>query len=635
MEKSFHKLEFDKIIEKLKEYSYTEYSKEIFNNMQPYLSEAELISKLNETTEARKVIDRVGTPPLISIKDLQKFLIIVDKEGILNAGELEYIAKTIRSIKRLKDFLNRCKDQQVGIAYYADEIEDLDEIRETIERCIRDGRIDDYASNTLKEIRRNISIMQDRIESKAEKILEANKNICSDNCIIYRNNHTCLPVKREYKTKILGSIIDESRSGETLFIEPSAIIKLNDEIMQMRIDENNEEVRILYTISSMLLDVLPIFNKNISIIEKLDFAFAKGKLSLELNAIKPDINNNRYIKLKQARHPLLNKEICVPLDFIIENETKGIIITGPNTGGKTVCIKTIGLLSLMAQCGLHIPCEEAIICMNNQILCDIGDGQDITQNLSTFSAHITNILDILDKTTDETMVIIDELGSGTDPTEGMGIAIAVLEELKNRNCIFIVTTHYPEVKAYVEKTEGILNARMEFDRQSLRPLYRLEMGKVGESCAIYIAKKLGMPQHIIERAYKECYGDKELENLLTINIEDSIKNIEIPKLKKKVEYKEKHSKAKLFNIGDSVTVYPEKKIGIVCKKADDKGNILVQMSKGKTLINYKRLKLKVSADKLYPEDYDFSIIFDTVENRKKRHKMSKGHNPDIQIEMEN
>jgi dsDNA-specific endonuclease/ATPase MutS2 len=557
---------------------------------------------------------------------------------MLTATELEYIGNILRAIKNLKGFLIRCKNIDVGIAYYADELDDLSDIRMEIENSVRDGYINDYASNVLKDIRRNISILEDRIKSKAEAMLGINKEIYSENFISDRGGHICLPVKKEYKSKISGSVIDKSRTGETLFIEPTSIAKINEELQKLKIEENNEEIRILYTLSVIVSDAFSIFEKNRKTIEHLDFAFAKGKLSIELNAISPKINTKGYIQIKQGRHPLLDKDICVPLDFEIDNKTKGILITGPNTGGKTVCIKTIGLLSIMAQCGLHIPCTEADIYINTGVLCDIGDGQNISENLSTFSGHITNILDILEKANNESIVILDELGSGTDPTEGMGIAIAILDELRKKNCIFIVTTHYPEVKSYGDKTEGIINARMAFDTENLKPLYKLEIGKSGESCALYIASKLGMSEDMIKKAYKVAYQKEDIEELgitFTKNEVTFKKNKKLVKVEKKQEYKEISKTALSFNIGDCVIVLPEGKLGVVCKKANEKGEILVQkQQKQKELINHKRLKLKIPAIKLYPEDYDFSIIFDTVSNRKKRHQMTKKHQTNIQIELE-
>ncbi len=379
-------------------------------------------------------------------------------------------------------------------------------------------------------------------------------------------------------------------------------------------------------------------NLNIDAMETLDFIFAKAKLSSHMNAVPAVMNQHRTIDIVGGRHPLLCQSECVPLNFAIGNETRGVVITGPNTGGKTVALKTVGLISLMAQSALHVPCEKANICMNNAILCDIGDGQSITENLSTFSAHITNIIQILNQTTEESLVLLDELGSGTDPAEGMGIAIAILEELSMKNCLFLATTHYPEVKEYAENKQGLINAKMEFDRESLKPLYKLQIGEAGESCALYIAKRLGLPARMLETAYREAYcNTKKEKSKLDINTSFIDENSENPipqnlnKLEKVAHKKEQNSRAMSFNIGDSVFVYPNKVIGIVCQKANAKGEVGVQIQKNKMLINHKRLKLNVPASELYPEDYDFSILFDTVANRKARHKMEKGHQPNLEV----
>ena len=299
-----------------------------------------------------------------------------------------------------------------------------------------------------------------------------------------------------------------------------------------------------------------------------------------------------------------------------------MVITGPNTGGKTVCIKTVGMLCYLAQCGLHVTCEKADVCMNNLILCDIGDGQNISENLSTFSAHIKNVLNILAMTGNQSLVIMDELGSGTDPTEGMGIAIAILEQLKSQGALFLVTSHYPEVKNYAQSTEGIVNARMTFDRESLQPLYQLEIGQAGESCALYIAKKLGMPQDMLRFACQAAYKTVDEKFVMTAELK-TIQKVHTRRLDGTGKTVIKQERARSFHRGDSVMVLPEKKIGIICEESNEKGILKVQLRNEKISINHKRLKQLVEASQLYPEDYDFSIIFDTVDHRKALHDMSR------------
>jgi dsDNA-specific endonuclease/ATPase MutS2 len=331
------------------------------------------------------------------------------------------------------------------------------------------------------------------------------------------------------------------------------------------------------------------------------------------------------------------------LDFQIGDGISGVVITGPNTGGKTVALKTIGLLSAMVQSGLHVPVGDGSeFSMHNVILCDIGDGQSITENLSTFSSHITNIIDILQSSDEESLVLLDELGSGTDPAEGMGIAIAILEELRRKKCLFVATTHYPEVKDYAKETEGLVNARMAFDRESLQPLYRLEIGEAGESCALYIAKRLGFPPHMLQRAYSEVYGGRKRErhNMDEKDFKADIVNAAVirsekPKIIPKQDMQIKMQTKSKFVMGDSVMVFPQKLIGIVYQSENEKGDVMVQIKGKKQFVSHKRIKLLAPASELYPPDYDFSIIFDTVDNRKARHKMDKGHNPNLVITYEN
>ena len=420
MNKTFNKLEFDVILDRLESYCFTDKAKKQCKDLTPYLSEIELSVHLRDTTEARKILDEIGTPPLVSMKDLDKLLITANQGGLLFPDQIEYLGSILTACKRMIDFLNRCKRINVGLAYYVENLDPMEDLREEILRSIRNGKVDDYASNELRDIRRSILNLESKIKDKAEGLLKSNKECYSDSFISNRNGHICLPVKKEYKFRISGTVIDKSSSGSTLFIEPTAITNMTSELSSLKLEEENEVRKILYTLTTLIADCSSRIEQNAGVIEKLDFIFAKGRLSAELDAIPPTMNTKRYLYIKNGINPLMNKDTCVPLNIRIDKH-RGIVITGPNTGGKTVAIKTVGLLSLMAQSGLHIPCEEADICMNSQVLCDIGDGQNISENLSTFSAHITNILNILNNVDSDSLVILDELGSGTDPTRYMQI----------------------------------------------------------------------------------------------------------------------------------------------------------------------------------------------------------------------
>ncbi len=637
MNHTFQTLEFDKILVQLEENAFTKSAKEKARVLTAFMSEMDLQVALRETSEARKIMDEIGTPPFVSLESVEELLITATQGGCLLPEQLEYLQTVLSAVKRLKDFLCRAKYLELGLPYYEIELNTLERVREEILQKIRGSRVDDYASKLLKDLRSSIENTENKMQTKAETMLRNNKECFSDAFIVKRSGHICLPVKKEHKFKISGSVIDKSSTGATFFIEPTSVALMNEELACLRIDAENEERRILYVLTGLIADHVEEFRENIRVMEKLDYIFAKGKLSFDMKAVEPTLTLERKIEIINGRHPFLDKDLCVPLNFTIGDEIQGVIITGPNTGGKTVAIKTVGLLSLMAQCGLHVPCERGTFTMNNAVLCDIGDGQNITENLSTFSSHITNILSILRVANQDSLVIIDELGSGTDPTEGMGIAIAILEELQKKGCLFLCTTHYPEVKQYVNKTEHITNARMQFDRESLCPTYCLEIGEAGESCALYIAKRLGMSNEMLRKASFEAYHTHDLDFLSDEDTDEknAIMIKELPKkiVKKKV-VKQKEDMTEKYTIGDCVMIYPEKKVGIVCKKINEKGVLQVQLQKKKIFINHKRVKLYIKAEEMYPDDYDFSIIFDTVANRKARRQMDKHYCEDLEIKHE-
>lgn len=619
-------LEFNKIKEIWAEYAFTQSAKEQIEDTHPYLSELELRTNLRETTEGHMMIEKCGNPPAVSLDRIPAFLQVAAKGDCLGAAELSEFEKALASIKRLKNYLESGKKYEIALAFYEENLDPLEEIREAICGTIVNEQVADQATKLLKNLRSDIALSEEKMREKADAVIRANKECMSDSFSTFRNGHICIPVKKEYKFRISGSVIDQSSTGNTLFIEPVASARYYEELQRLRLEEENEVRRILYELTVLVDTHGDILRTNIRTIEKLDYIFSKAKLSLHYDGVEPTIMRERKIVLKDARHPLLDREICVPLQFSIGNDVTGIVITGPNTGGKTVALKTVALLCMMAQCGLHVPASHAEICMNSHILCDIGDGQNLSENLSTFSAHIVNVLDIIRRANRESLIIMDELGSGTDPLEGMGIAVAILQELKKSGALFLVTTHYPELKVYAEKEPGIVNARMTFDEESLKPLYQMVIGEAGKSCAFYIAKRLGMPQSMLESAIQAAYGQNAPEEYRLLaeasgerfsytkeRNDTHVRHIKTPKKRKEIA----------FHRGDSVMIYPDKKIGIVCTEANEKGVLQVQLPGKKIWINHKRIKLQVAAEELYPEDYDFSIIFDTVENRKLRHQMER------------
>ena len=632
-------LEFNIILERLASFALSKNVKEKLLLLEPILSERECKNKILETSEGLKILEGIGNPPIPSMTELDKILDLTSKGSMLIPEQLTSICSFIISCKRMTSYLKKAETLNVSIASYGNAFYPLEQLFEEINRSVRNDMVADDASSVLCNIRRKIENTKATVKSKLETILRSKKECLADGYVVTRNGRFVLPVKKEYKNQVEGTVIDTSNTGGTYFIEPTVISKLQEELTCLQIDEDNEVRKILYTLTGLVDSHMSELKINMDCMEKIDYIFAKAKLSMEMKAIPVSITTERKFIMKQGRHPLLNPELCIPLDFEIGGNINGVVITGPNTGGKTVALKTVGLLSLMAQSGLHVPVSEgSVFCMYSNVLCDIGDGQSIAENLSTFSSHLTKIIDILKNVSDESLVLLDELGSGTDPAEGMGIAISILAELKQRNCIFVATTHYPEIKDFANNTNGLINARMAFDRESLEPLYKLQIGEAGESCALYIAQRLGFPSHMLARAEKEAYNKVSVvedHSKMILKDDKNKSNIVFTKkIQREISKNTKPFQGESFHIGDSVRVYPQKEIGIICKTVNETGDIGVQIKGKKQLVNHKRIKLITPASELYPEDYDFSIIFDTVENRKARHDMERKYPPNWVIKYE-
>lgn len=621
-------LEFNVILNKLADFALSQNVKDKLLNLRPYLNEKECKLNMQQTTEAVQILEAQGTPPIATMTELDKILDLTEKGAMLTAEELITVSTFIASCNRVVSYLKKSQSQQLNLSLYSDAFVTLTELYDEITVCIRNNQVDSNASPKLRDVRRKIDNCQETIKNKLESILKSKKNIFAENYVVMRNGVQVLPVKQQYKNQIKGTVIETSNTGGTCFIEPDSVKKLQQQLYLLEIDEDNEVRTVLYTLTALVETYIGTLRANMEYMETLDYVFAKAKLSVSMNAIEVPVVADRHIIIKQGKHPLIDSNKCVPLDFEIGSDVNGIIITGPNTGGKTVAIKTIGLLSMMAQSGLHVPASEGTkLCMNANVLCDIGDGQSISQNLSTFSSHIANVIEILKNVSSESLVLLDELGSGTDPKEGMGIAICILEELRMSNCLFVATTHYPEVKDYASDTPLVVNARMEFDRDTLNPMYKMIIGEAGESCAFYIAERLGLPPNMLDRAKRAVNGEIVGNNLQRTN---NTRN-NAPKIQKDIPTITKDEKNHNYRVGDSVKVLTTNDMGIVYNVDDKRGNVIVQVKGERISVNHKRLELVVSRDELYPEDYDFSIIFDSVENRKARVKINKGYT-DVIIE---
>jgi DNA mismatch repair protein MutS2 len=639
-------LEYNKIKETLKSYAMSELAKDMIDRLEPYVDIKFIERHLQETTETRAIADRSSSVPLHSLTGIKNIKEKLGKGGNLSPEEMETICGLLREGRKLKRFMETKTDVAPSVSTYALSIFELEDIVEEIERCIYRGRVDDKASNDLSRLRKKIAILEDRIKSKLESVLKNTKyrDYLQDSLVSMRNGRYVIPVKSQYKNSIDGSIHDMSTSGSTVFVEPAEVKKAQDELNVLRIEEESEVYRILSTLTAMIETRERELSINIETMSYYDFLFAKAKYSKSIEGRAVGLNNKNYICINNGRHPLLGKS-AVPLNFVIGDDYRSLVITGPNTGGKTVVLKTVGLLTMMIQSGLHVPVDEGSeFAVFADILADIGDGQSIEQNLSTFSSHIKNIISIINCADSHTLVIMDEMGAGTDPGEGMGIATAVLEELYKKGATILATTHYSEIKDFAESTPGFKNGCMEFDINTLKPLYKLKIGKAGESNALFIALRLGMEKRLIERAHEITYKEakeyteykpevveySKAKDKVVMQHQESLEKLKsISKVK---NISEKQKEKPKFNLGDCVYISTMNRTGIVCELENNKGEVGVMVMKQKFKINHKRLTLYIDGEELYPEDYDFDIVFESKDNRRKKKIMDRKHVEGVQIE---
>lgn len=521
-------LEFNKIITQLIGLTASPMGKDMSSKLEPY-SDIDIIKeKQQETSEAVSMILRKGSLALGGLKDIRSALKRLDIGADLSIVELMNIGEVLRVSKNVKSYAksDEVNDRETYLDTLFNIIEPINHLYKEITKCIiSEEEIADDASSTLFNIRQQMKVSNSRIKDHLQKVISSSsyKNILQDPIITIRNDRYCVPVKQEYRGSFKGMIHDQSSSGSTLFIEPLSVVQLNNQIKELYIKEQQEIERILRKLSTIAAEHSSILKSNLEILTTLDFIFAKGELSILLNCSEPLFNDEKYINIKKARHPLLDKNSVVPIDIRLGKEFTTLMITGPNTGGKTVTLKTLGLLTLMGQAGLHIPAfDKSELTVFDHVFADIGDEQSIEQSLSTFSSHMTNIIDILKNASHSSLVLFDELGAGTDPTEGAALAMSILEDLYKKGILTVATTHYSELKVYALSTNGVENASCEFDVQTLRPTYRLLIGIPGKSNAFAICRRLGLEEYLIEDA-KELLEQKEIQ------FEDLITDLEISK----------------------------------------------------------------------------------------------------------
>lgn len=613
---TLEKLHYNELKEIVKSYCISNLGKSLIDKLMPSSNIKSVKRMLDETSEGRRLLDASYHLPLEGIFDISVFIDKLEKGGVLEASELTTINDFLRGCRKVKEFIKDKEGYAKTLSAYGENITDLKYIEDEINIAIKGAIVDSNASKDLKRIRKHISLCEEKIQEKLNKFIKnpGNREYIQEFFISQRNGRYTVPIKASYKNQVSGTIIEVSSKGNTVFMEPNVISKYTTELVSLNAEESVEEYRILSVISELIFERIHEIKINMEVISEYDMIMAKAKYSRAIEGIAPKINNNGYINIKKGRYPFIKN--AVPLNFHIGEKYRSLIITGPNAGGKTIVLKSVGLLTLAAQSGFHISAEEGSeISIFEKIFVDIGDNQSIENALSTFSSHVKNLAQILKESNKNTLLLFDEIGSGTEPNEGAALAIAILEEFYHKGCITIATTHYGEIKNFSSNHQHFENAAMEFRKETLEPLYKLHIGRSGDSNALYIAKKMGISDSIIDRTRK--YIETKDYNYDEIDPQKiSKKQFNIDENKEKDE--------EVYNIGDKVLLLDKNESGIIYKGKDRFNNVTVFYNNEFIEVNYKRIKLQLRAEDLYPEGYDMNQIFVSFKERKLEHDIERG-----------
>ena len=612
---TFEKLQYNELKDIVKSYCVSGLGKELVNKLEPSTSIKVVRNRLNETTEARAILDAEGHVPFFGISNIASTIQKLEKGMILDPEELVSVSDFLRGCRKIKKFMLDKEFFAPVLASYANSMTEYKSIEEEINFSIKGNSIDAAASKELKRIRNNIDSVDGKIKERLTKFLNssANKKFIQEFFISKKDDRYTIPIKSSYKNQVAGSIIEASAKGSTVFIEPHTVTKLNAELAGLKAEEAVEEYQILATLSGMVLENIYSIKINMELISQYDMVFAKAKFSKSINGIEPKLNDHGYVHLVNCKHPLLTGQV-VPLHFKIGQEYRSLIITGPNAGGKTIVLKTIGLLTLATMSGLHIAGDKGTeIAIFENVFVDIGDNQSIENALSTFSSHMKNLSEIMRMSNNNTLLLFDEIGSGTEPNEGAALAISILEELYFAGCITVASTHYGEIKRFSEMHDDFMNAAMQFNSETLEPLYKLVIGKSGESNALWIANKMSVKEHVLKRA-KEYMGNKEY----------ALEKVNESKIRKPKFVQEKREFHYEYKIGDRVNLLDHDDFGIIYKEKDNFYNVVVYYNGEFVEVNVKRITLEVAAKELYPEGYDLNTLFVDYKERKMQHDIERG-----------
>lgn len=610
---SLDKLNYYDLKEIVKSYCVSGLGKTLIDKLEPSSNLKVVNRRLDETSEGRKLLDVSYHLPLEGIHNIFPLIDKMDKGGVLEPSDLTMVSDFLRGCRKVKMFLKDKEGYAPTLCSYSENISDLSYIEEEINISIRGSVVDSNASKELKKIRKQIDTCEGKIKEKLDKFLRnsANKECIQEFFISQRNGRYTIPIKAAYKNKVAGSIVEVSSKGTTVFMEPDIVSKFTSELSVLQAEESMEVYKILAILTEMIYERIKDLKMNVEVISEYDMIWAKAKYSLDIQGIKPKVNDYGYTKIIKGRYPLIKNG--VPLDFEIGKDYRTLIITGPNAGGKTVVLKTLGMLTLAVQSGFHIGAKEGTeISIFQDVFVDIGDNQSVENALSTFSSHVQNLARIIKESGKSTLLLFDEIGSGTEPNEGAALAIAILEELYHKGCITVATTHYGEIKDYSHNHPDFENAAMEFKKETLEPLYKLTIGKTGDSNALYISKKMGISDSIIERT--RTYIENKDYNYETIK----------ESKKKKVKEVESEEKYYDFSVGDKVLLLDKNDSAIIYKGRDEFNNVVVLYNKEFIEINYKRVKLELKAEELYPEGYDLNQLFVSYKERKLERDIERG-----------
>lgn len=615
--KTFEKLQYNELKEIVKSYCVSGLGKNMIEKLKPSSNITVVRNRLNETTEARAILDTGSQAPFLGVSNIENIIQNLEKGVILDPNGLLSIADFLRGCRKVKRFMLDKTFFAPVLASYANSMSEFKGLEDEINLSIKGNSIDANASKQLKKIRQSIYLTEGKIKERLDKFLKngTNKKYIQEFLVVKKGERYTIPIKASYKNQVSGSIVEVSSRGSTVFIEPNTVTKLNVELASLKAEEAVEEYQILATLSGMILENLHEIKINMELISQYDMGFAKAKFSKQIDGIEPKLNDHGYIKLASAKHPLLAGEV-VPLDFEIGKENRSLIITGPNAGGKTIVLKTVGLLTLAVMSGFHIHAEkETEVAIFENIYVDIGDDQSIENALSTFSSHMKNISEIMRMSNNNTLLLFDEIGSGTEPNEGAALAISILEEFYHMGCITVATTHYGEIKRFSELHADFMNAAMQFNSETLEPLYKLMIGESGESNALWISKKMNVPDNVLTRA--QAYIDKKKYDLELVN-EDKIRKSKSKHTNKTMEEEYEYKK------GDRVKLLEHDELGIVYKEMDYARNIVVFYNGEFIEVNVKRLALDIAASELYPQGYDLDTLFIDHHTRKMQHDIERG-----------